>query len=125
MSGGKGMKKIINFAMVLFLGMGMLAACGESAGSAAIPENPGNVYRVVVTDESGAPVQGVIVQFCSDMMCLMGETDADGIAAFENQEEGAYTVHVYDVPEGFAEDATEYTAPENFGDVNITLKAAQ
>ena len=103
----------------------MLAACGESAGSAAIPENPGNVYRVVVTDESGAPVQGVIVQFCSDMMCLMGETDADGIATFENQEEGAYTVHVYDVPEGFAEDATEYTAPENFGDVNITLKAAE
>ena len=119
------MKKIINLAMVLFLGMGMLAACGESAGSAAIPENPGNVYRVVVTDESGAAVQGAMIQFCSPTMCLMGETDADGIATFENQEEGTYTVHVYSAPDGFADDETEYTAPEKYGDVNITLKAAQ
>ena len=120
------MKKIINLAIALFLSMGMLSACGgASAGSASIPDNPGNVYRVVVTDESGAPVQGVVIQFCSDMMCLMGETDADGIAVFENQEEGAYTAHVFDVPEGFAEDETEYNAPENYGDINITLKKAQ
>lgn len=121
------MKKIITLAMVLCMSTFMLAACGGSnAGSAAsVPENPGNVYRVVVTDESGAAVQGVMIQFCSETMCLMGETDDSGIATFENQEEGAYTVHVYSVPDGYAEDATEYPAPEKYGDVTITLKAAQ
>jgi hypothetical protein len=55
----------------------------------------------------------------------MGETDADGIATFENQEEGAYTAHVYMVPDGYAEDETEYPLPEKYGDITITLKAAQ
>lgn len=121
------MKKIITLAIVLCLSMGTLAACGGAnvGAAASIPDNPGNVYRVIVTDESGAAVQGAMIQFCSPTMCLMGETDADGIATFENQEEGTYTVHVYSAPDGFADDETEYTAPEKYGDVNITLKAAQ
>ena len=121
------MKKMITLAIALCMGMATFASCGGSGSdsAASVPENPGNVYRVIVTDESGAAVQGVMVQFCSDQMCLMGETGADGIATFENQEEGVYTVHVYSVPECFAEDATEYPAPETYGDVNITLKAAQ
>ena len=116
------MKKIIA-VMTLFICMLMLAACGGSDSGSSIPENPGNVYRVITCDESGAPVEGVKVQFCSDMMCLVGETDANGIASFET-EEGAYTVHITDVPEGCAADDTEYPAPEKYGDVNITIKAA-
>lgn len=121
------MKKILILVSVICMSMVMLAACGGSGsgGAASVPENPGDVYRVVVTDESGEAVQGVTVQFCSETMCLKGETDASGIATFENQEEGAYTVHVIGVPEGFAEDDTEYPAPEKYGDVTITLKAAQ
>jgi hypothetical protein len=122
----QSMKKILSL-MVICLGVLMLAACGggQSSGGneAAASENPGNAYRVITVDESGAPVQGVNVQLCSDQMCFMGETDADGIAVFE-QEEGLYTVHVYKVPEGYAEDSTEYPAPETYGDVIITLKAA-
>ena len=123
------MKKWITVAIIMCMSMMLLAACGvgtKSKGtSSSVPENPGNVYRVVVTDESGAAVPGVMIQFCSDAMCMMGETDADGIAAFENQEEGSYTVHVYSVPDGFAEDETVSPAPETYGDVAITLKAAQ
>lgn len=140
------MKKIITLAIIICMSMAVLAACGGSAskstdsaaststdsaastdsGSGApAAENPGDAYRVIVTDESGKAVEGVMVQFCSDALCQMGETDADGIAVFADQEEGAYTVHVYSVPEGYAEDETEYPAPETYGDVNITLKAAQ
>ena len=57
-------------------------------------------------------------------MCLMVETYADGIATFDS-EEGVYTVHVYMVPEGYADDETEYKVPEKHGDVYITLKAAK
>ena len=118
------MKKIITIAVILCMSMALLAACGGSGGGSSASDNPGNVYRVIVNDESGAAVQGVMVQFCSDQMCIMGETDADGIALFD-QDEGAYTIHVYSVPEGYAEDATEYPVPETYGDVNITLKAAE
>ena len=121
------MKKIITLTIVLCMSMVMLGACGGSGTRSAAPTKkaPSNAYRVIVTDESGEAVQGVMIQFCSDAMCMMGETDADGIAAFENQEEGSYTVHVYSVPDGFAEDETVYPAPETYGDVAITLKAAQ
>lgn len=121
------MKKILILVSVICMSLVVLAACGGSGsgGAASVPENPGDVYRVIVTDESGEAVQGVAVQFCSETLCLKGETDASGIATFENQEEGVYTVHVISVPEGFAEDETEYPAPEKYGDVTITLKAAQ
>lgn len=124
------MKKIAA-AIVLCLGIMMLAACGAGEGAvqrSVAPEaskNPGNVYRVIVKDEAGKPVQGVAVQFCSDKMCQMGETDADGIAVYKNFEEAVHTIHVYSVPEGYAEDDTEYTSPETYGDIEITLKAAQ
>ncbi len=121
------MKKIITLTIILCMSMVMLGACGGSGTRSVAPTKkaPSNAYRVIVTDESGEPVQGAMIQFCSDAMCMMGETDADGIAAFENQEEGSYTVHVYSVPDGFAEDETVYPAPETYGDVAITLKAAQ
>ena len=119
------MKKLIA-VLVLCISAAMLASCGggDSSTKAKVPENPGNVYRVITCDESGAPVEGVAIQFCSDQMCQMGETDADGIATF-NSEEGVYTAHVYMVPEGYADDETEYKVPEKHGDVYITLKAAK
>ena len=120
------MKKIVA-VMIIIAGVLMLSACGGSGDKSAAPasKNPGDVYRVVTVDESGAPVEGVMVQFCSDQMCQMGETDADGIAVYKNFEEAVHTIHVYSVPEGYAEDDTEYTSPETYGDIEITLKAAQ
>ena len=114
------MKRIIGI-MVICMAIVMFTACGGGSDS---DSSNSSAYRVITCDESGAPVEGVSVQFCSDEFCQTGETDKDGIAVFES-EEGAYTVHVTDVPEGFAEDDTEYPAPETYGDVNITLKSAK
>ncbi len=117
--------KRITVLFVIALSVLVLAGCGGSGAdsASAAPENPGNVYRVITVDESGAPVEGTAVQFCSAQMCLMDQTDADGIAVFEQEEDSSYTVHVYKVPEGYAEDKTEYPVPETYGDVTITLKA--
>lgn len=121
------MKKKITLTLVLCMSMVMLGACGGigSDAAASVRKNPGNVYRVIVNDESGAAVQGAMIQFCSDAMCMMGETDAEGIATFEKLEEGNYTAHVYMAPDGYADDETEYPLPEKYGDVTITLKSAQ
>lgn len=118
------MKKIA--LLILCISVMMLAACGggKTDGGASAAENPGNVYRVITCDESGAPVAGVMIQFCNDQVCQMGETDGDGIATFDTAE-GDYFIHVYSVPEGYAEDETEYPVPESYGDVNITIKAAE
>ena len=118
-------KKLFALTIALAAALSLTGCGGSSSNSASsVPENPGNVYRVITVDESGAPVEGVAVQLCSDQMCLMAETSSDGIATFE-QEEGTYTVHIYKVPEGYAEDKTEYPAPETYGDVKVTLKAAE
>ena len=121
------MKRLITFAFVLCLGTLMLAACGKSGsgGSASIPENPGDVYRVIVCDESDSGVQGVKVQFCSDTMCLIGVTDVHGVAIFDDQEQGIYSIHIQNVPEGYEKNTAEYTSPEVYGDIYIILKASE
>ena len=80
-------------------------------------------YRIICVDENGQPVAGCTVQFCSDDTCLLGKTDENGIAAFQ-EPPGHYTVHLLKPPAGYAKDSTEYTAPEVYGDVIITLEAA-
>lgn len=119
------MKKKLSILMVCMTLL-LLAACG-GGGKEEAPagEAKAKLYRVVVKDEAGKPVPAVMLQFCSDETCQMGETNSEGIAEFPDNPEGAYTVHVYSVPEGFAEDDTEYPAPETYGDVTITLKANQ
>lgn len=74
-------------------------------------------------DEDGNPVQGATIQFCSDIQCMMGKTDADGVAEFD-EAPGSYIVHLLKVPEGYAKDTTEYEAPAVPGDLTIVVKAA-
>ena len=87
------------------------AAAGEGEGA----------YIVLVTDENGAPVPGVKVQFCSDAECMLGETGAAGTAQFD-QAAGAYTVHIQKSPEGYAADSTEYKVPSTPGTTTIVLR---
>ena len=118
------MRKMI-VVLVVCMGVIMLTACGGGSSSGGSSSgDKASAYTVVTVDESGAPVEGVALQFCSGDMCQMGETDMDGKAVFE-VEEGRYTVHVFQAPEGYAEDTTEYDLPENYGEVKITLKAAE
>lgn len=114
------MKKL-TAVLIICMGVFMLAACGGGSPSSG---GDASAYTVITVDESGAPVKGVSLQFCSGDMCQMGETGTDGKAVFE-VEEGRYTVHVFQAPEGYAEDSTEYELPEDYGEVTITLKAAE
>ena len=99
----KNMKKAIALCLVLILVLGVLAGCGKPAK-----------YEVLVKDEAGKPVAGVTIQFCSDTECLMGTTDGNGSAVFDQ--------NVLKVPEGYAPDSTEYAAPAQPGQVTIVLK---
>ncbi len=106
----KKFRKVPAVCLLLALAVVMLAACGKKAN-----------YEVQVNDASGNPVSGVSIQLCSDTECSMGTTDEKGIAVFE-KEAGSYTIHVLKVPEGYAQDDTEYTAPDKPGQVVIVLK---
>ncbi len=81
-------------------------------------------YRVLAYDSDGNPVQGVAIQFCSDVACNMAKTDADGIARFDADEGMEYTVHVLKVPEGYAKNPGEYKTETVYSDVIIFLDAA-
>ena len=88
------------------------------------PETAGNdEYRVVVLNEDKEPIPDVMVQFCNDTECMMGVTGEDGAAVFE-ADAGTYAVHVLTVPDGYEQDTEEYEAPEDPGNVMITLKQA-
>ena len=104
------MRKVIALCLLLTLIAGMLAACGKKTN-----------YEVLVNDAAGKPVPGVTIQFCSDTECNMGTTNENGIAVFD-KDAGSYTIHVLKVPEGYAPDDTEYTAPDKPGQVVIVLK---
>ena len=106
----KTVRKVLAVCLLLALAVVALAACGKKAN-----------YEVLVNDTSGKPVSGVTIQFCSDTECNMGTTNENGIAVFE-KEAGNYTIHVLKVPEGYAPDDTEYTAPDKPGQVVIVLK---
>ncbi len=84
-----------------------------------LPEENG--YRIFVRNEKGDPVNGVLLQFCSDSECVLGETDTDGTAVFDYPD-GSYTVHILKAPAGYADDENEYPAPASRGTVEIMLK---
>lgn len=79
---------------------------------------------MLVYNSDGNPVQGVAIQFCSDVACNMAKTDADGIARFDADEGMEYTVHVLKVPEGYAKNPGEYKTETVYSDVIIFLDAA-
>ncbi len=107
------MKKTIAMILMLCLVLTALSTCAFAEGG----------YQIQVVDASGAPVEGVTVQFCSDSQCLMGKTGADGIASFD-EPAGSYTVHLLKVPTGYEKDSTEYTAPETPDLMVLTVQQA-
>ena len=97
------MRKILSMILILTMGAALLAGCGGSsqgtgtagtdaagtgssvsAADSAATEVPEGSYVIYVLDEeSGDPIEGVIVQFCSDTECRTGTSDAAGKAVFE------------------------------------------
>ena len=93
----------------------------KSVGDKGVSANDAGMYRIIVLDENGAPVEKATVQFCSDVQCMMGKTDAQGLATFEVPE-GNYTVHILKVPEGYEKNPDEFTLPATYSDLSIVLK---
>ena len=85
-------------------------------------ENAGSVYRVIVSDRDGDPVEGVILQFCDDVTCSFQATDAEGTAVFAVEDQKIYEVHVLQAPEGYIADDDVYNTQETFSDVSIVLE---
>ena len=96
----------------------------ESPDTPHTAANDAGVYRVIVSDTDGNLVKGVTVQFCSDSTCMMGKTDANGVASFEMEEGAVYTVHILKVPEGYAKNTAEYQTDDTYCDIYIPLDKA-
>ena len=105
-----------------FVGAG--ASAEQSSEPSRVVTTDKGVYRVIVTDSSGAPVKEVMVQFCDDTACTMGKTDENGVAVFEMEEGPIYTIHVLKVPEGYVKNGTEYQTDDTYCDVYIPLEKA-
>ena len=60
-------------------------------------------YTVTAADPQGAPVAGVMVNFCTDEACTTVVTDENGAAVFTG-EPYAYHVQIIKLPKGFQMD---------------------
>ncbi len=94
----------------------------KMASKEAPASSESSPYRIICVDEDGTPVPGATIQFCSDIQCMMGKTDADGVVEFD-EAPGHYVVHLLKVPAGFAKDLTEYDAPSVPGELTIVMHA--
>ena len=81
------------------------------------------VYRVHVTDGTN-PVEKVTVQFCSDTACLIGKTNADGYASFDQPAGAVYTVHILKTPSGYEKNEAEYETLREYCDVEVVVSKA-
>ncbi|MBO6148066.1 MAG: redoxin domain-containing protein [Lachnospiraceae bacterium] len=95
----------------------------EADEKTSITNNNSNEYRIYVTNKTSAPLEGAMVQFCSDDTCHMAKTDKDGMAAFKVPK-GNYTVHILKVPDGYKEYTGEEVMPDTFSDMHIILEKA-
>ena len=98
---------------------------GESANQTDMEPadaNGENVFRVIVTDSNGEPVQGVLAKMCDDTTCNLSETDENGIAVFELPEGKVYSTELIKVPDGYEKDDSEYLTLDVYSDVIIVLK---
>lgn len=83
-------------------------------------ESSNNYYRIIVADQTSAPVEGAMVQFCTDDTCKMGVTDSTGAVTFDDPP-GVYEVHVRKLPEGYKENDTTYKTESFYSDMVITV----
>gem|GEM_PF-994831 len=78
-------------------------------------------YNIYVVDQDAQPVEGAMVQFCTEDTCKMAKTDASGLASFADPE-GIYDVHVLKVPEGYEDQEEVYKTDKKYGDMFITVE---
>lgn len=86
---------------------------GKNAGKAR--------YLITVEDQTGTGVPGVKLQVCTDVICLLYDTDGTGTVEFTDAAY-AYEVHVISVPEGYTAD-TEMVYTLNAGGDTLVITA--
>lgn len=84
------------------------------------PDGTAN-YTVLVTDNGGNGIERVMVQICTDAMCQVFFTDANGVVTM-TADPFAYQVHILKAP-GFATPEETYRLPELGGSLKIELNA--
>ena len=105
----------------LLAGDGAAISDSSDATVGTVPGD-GSTYNVIVRDSEGDPVKGVAVQFCSDTSCMVGKTDADGVASFEADEGMVYTIHILKVPEGVEKTNEEFSTLDVYSDTYVILQ---
>ena len=82
-------------------------------------------YTLKVVDEAGRGVPQVYVNFCTDALCDLTQTDENGVITYEGAPQ-VYHLQVIKVPEGYAFDADEEIYTEaGSQSLTITLTAAE
>ena len=78
------------------------------------PEVENEYYTVKVLYPDGTPVtSGVTVQWCNAQGCRDAQVNAEGVATLE-KEDGEYSVHLLNIPQGYAFNPNYYvTTAEN------------
>lgn len=136
----KNFKKILLLALSVLMIFAMCACDGGNEGAdettvaetapetkpetTVAPADDMITYIVKVTDESGAPISGAMVQMCKDA-CVPGRTNDEGIAEFSLVED-EYKASFLFVPEGYAlqdENVTDFYFEEGATEITLVLKA--
>lgn len=91
-------------------------------------EDDGNiVYQVMVVDEDGNPISGVMVQVCDEGNCYAPSfTNDEGIAEFRLAESSEYKTKIVTNPTGYEAVETDYVHFEDGSTtVTLTVKAVE
>ena len=86
-----------------------------------VADTDAGAYRIYVYDQDTNPVEGVMVQFCTDEICELAPTDSDGLASFTDPE-GVYEVHILKVPEGYKENTEVYLTEDTYSGMTINIE---
>ena len=94
------------------------AVTDVQGGTSVLPETPENReaelqgYVLHIIDQDGAPVQGVMISFCTDTACTMLQSDVSGTVFFSDAPD-VYHVRLLKVPAGYSFDTDFelYTEP--------------
>ena len=84
-------------------------------------ENADGVYRIRVVDDEMKPVEGAMVQYCTDIYCKMAVTDKDGCITFDDPP-AEYEVHILKVPEGYDKNTDTYKTLAEYSDMVIVVE---
>ncbi len=93
----------------------------EEITSGYVCGNADGVYRIRVVDDEMKPVEGAMVQYCTDICCKMAVTDKDGCITFDDPP-AEYEVHILKVPEGYDKNTDTYKTPAEYSDMVIVVE---